>query len=44
MLQRTIAKNKTWRSVSVDIDGIDQGDYSDGEDFDEEMVDQVESH
>ena len=44
MLQRTIAKKKAWQSVSVDIEGIQQGEDSDGKDFDEEMADQVESH
>ena len=45
MLQKTIAKKKAWRSVSVDIEEIDQGEDSEGEDYnDEEMAERVGSH
>ena len=45
MLQRTIAKKKAWQSVSVDVEEIDQGEDSEGEDYnDEEMAEQVGSH
>ena len=45
MLQRTIAKKKAWQSGSVGVEEIDQGEYSDGEDDnDEVMAEQVGSH
>ncbi len=45
MLQRTIAKKKAWQSVSVDVEEINQGEDSEGEDDDdEEMAEQVGSH
>ena len=45
MFQQTIAKKKARRSVSVDVEEIDQGEDSEGEDYnDKEMVEQVGSH
>ena len=45
VLQRTIAKKKAWQSVSVDVEEINQGEDSEGEDYnDEEMAEQVGSH
>jgi hypothetical protein len=44
MLQWTIAKKKAWRNVSVDVEGIDQGEDSEGEDYNnEEMAERVGS-
>jgi hypothetical protein len=38
-------KKKTWRSVSVDVEEINQGEDSEGEDDDDdEMAEQVGSH
>ena len=45
MVQRTMAKKKSWQSVSVDVEEIDEGQDSDGDDDDdEEMSDQVGTH
>ena len=45
MVQMTIAKKKAGRSVSVDVEEINEVEDSDGEDDDdEEVADQVEGH